>query len=66
MADALYVTKKLTNIAMLLAMWVILVAIAIATTPVRLVAELSEKVIGVLSDKMYDLENKIEGIQTQE
>lgn len=66
MADAIYVTKKLTNIAMLLAMWVVLVAIALFSTPIRLVAELSEKVIGILSDKMYDLENKIEGIQTQE
>lgn len=66
MADAIYVTKKLTNIAMLLALWIILVAIALFSTPIRLVAELSEKVIGILSDKMYDLENKIEGIQTQE
>ena len=66
MADAIYVTKKLTNIAMLLALWIILVAIALFSTPIRLVGELSEKIIGVLSDKMYDLENKIEGIQTQE
>lgn len=66
MADAIYMTKKLTNIAMLLAMWLLLIAIAIFSTPVRLVGELSEKIIGILSDKMYDLENKIEGIQTQE
>ena len=66
MSDALYVGKKMANIAMLIVMWVILVAIALFSTPVRLVGELSEKVIGILSDKMYDLENKIEGIQTQE
>ena len=66
MADAIYMTKKLTNIAMLLAMWLLLIAIAIFSTPVRLVGELSEKLIGAMSDKMYDLENQIDGIQTQE
>jgi len=58
--------KKLTNIAMLLALWFILIGIAIFSTPVRLVGELSEKLIGAMSDKMYDLENQIEDIQTQE
>ena len=66
MSDALYVGKKMANIAMLIVMWVVLIAIAIATTPIRLVGELSEKVIGAMSDKMYDLENQIDGIQTQE
>jgi|DEB19_MinimDraft_3_1074340.scaffolds.fasta_scaffold44123_3 tellurite resistance protein TehA-like permease len=66
MSDALHMAKKLTNIAMLLALWFILIGIAIFSTPVRLVGELSEKLIGAMSDKMYDLENQIDGIQTQE
>ena len=66
MSDALHMAKKLTNIAMLLALWFILIGIAIFSTPVRLVGELSEKLIGAMSDKMYDLENQIEDIQTQE
>lgn len=66
MSDALYVGKKMANIAMLIVMWVVLIAIAIATTPIRLVGELSERLMGIISDRMYDLENKIEDIQTQE
>ena len=66
MSDALHMAKKLTNIAMLLALWFILIGIAIFSTPIRLVGELSEKLIGAMSDKMYDLENQIDGIQTQE
>lgn len=66
MSDALYVGKKMANIAMLIVMWFILIGIAIFSTPVRLVGELSERVMGIISDRMYDLENKIEDIQTQE
>jgi hypothetical protein len=66
MSDALYVGKKMANIAMLIVMWFILIGIAIFSTPVRLGGELSERVMGIISDRMYDLENKIEDIQTQE